>query len=177
MPVMIDPGTVSERCPNVKSAQPAKSLLGCVSAKKRITGALTVSVRLQGRIVCVQVQRMYLQSYNTLLRCGVGSECPFCMLSAGRPSSCETLGALHPILYRYVQVSAGEVLAQSMMALLPGIDANDEHKAQSVFHFYVVAFSSLPVIEVSQQHTPFCQPLRSTLVVYVWDSQHTHFRA
>lgn len=49
-----------------------------------------------------------------------------------------------------VQVSAGEVLAQSMMALLPGIDANDEHKAQSVFHFYVVAFSSLPVIEVSQ---------------------------
>ena len=37
-----------------------------------------------------------------------------------------------------------------MMALLPGIDANDEHKAQSVFHFYVVAFSSLPVIEVSQ---------------------------
>ena len=36
-----------------------------------------------------------------------------------------------------------------MMALLPGIDANDEHKAQSVFHFYVVAFSSLPVIEVS----------------------------
>ena len=53
-----------------------------------------------------------------------------------------------------VQVSAGEVLAQSMMALLPGIDANDEHKAQSVFHFYVVALSSLPVIEVSQQHMP-----------------------
>ena len=47
-----------------------------------------------------------------------------------------------------VQVSAGEILAQSMMALLPGIDANDEHKAQSVFQFYTIAFSSLPVIEV-----------------------------
>ena len=47
-----------------------------------------------------------------------------------------------------VQVSAGEILAQSMMALLPGIDANDEHKAQAVFRFYVVALSSLPVIQV-----------------------------
>lgn len=35
-----------------------------------------------------------------------------------------------------------------MMALLPGIDANDEHKAQSVFRFYVMALASLPVIEV-----------------------------
>ena len=41
-----------------------------------------------------------------------------------------------------------------MMALLPGIDANDEHKAQSVFHFYVVALSSLPVIEVGLQLMP-----------------------
>ena len=48
-----------------------------------------------------------------------------------------------------VQVSAGEILAQSMMALLPGIDANDEHKVQAVFRFYVVALSSLPVIQVS----------------------------
>lgn len=47
-----------------------------------------------------------------------------------------------------MQVSAGEVLAQSMVALLPGIDANDEHKAQAVFRFYVVALSSLPVIQV-----------------------------
>ncbi len=84
------------------------------------------------------------------------TECPFCMVSAGRPFSCETPGVLHLILCRYVQVSAGEVLAQSMMALLPGIDANDEHKAQSVFHFYVVAFSSLPVIEVSQYHGILC---------------------
>ena len=45
-------------------------------------------------------------------------------------------------------MSAGEILAQSMMALLPGIDANDEHKAQAVFRFYVVALSSLPVIQV-----------------------------
>ena len=56
------------------------------------------------------------------------------------------------------QVSAGEILAQSMMALLPGIDANDEHKAQAVFRFYVVALSSLPVIEVSPASThPSCQ--------------------
>ena len=117
----------------------------------------------------MRVQRMYLQSNNTFLEVWLHSECPFCMVSAGRPISYEILGALHLMLCRYVQVSAGEVLAQSMMALLPGIDANDEHKAQSVFHFYVVAFSSLPVIEASQQHTPFCQPLQSTLVVYVWD--------
>ncbi len=79
------------------------------------------------------------------------SECPFCVLAGGRPSPRESSHLLRLIFGRYVQVSAGEVLAQSMMALLPGIDANDEHKAQSVFHFYVVAFSSLPVIEVSQQ--------------------------
>lgn len=51
-----------------------------------------------------------------------------------------------------------------MMALLPGIDANDEHKAQSVFRFYVVAFSSVPVIEVRLGLTPVkvvigCTPL------------------
>ena len=53
-----------------------------------------------------------------------------------------------------MQVSAGEVLAQSMMALLPGIDANDEHKAQAVFRFYVVALSSLPVIQVRPAARP-----------------------
>ena len=55
------------------------------------------------------------------------------------------------------QVSAGEILAQSMMALLPGIDANDEHKAQAVFRFYVVALSSLPVIQVgpASRHPSF----------------------
>ncbi len=41
-----------------------------------------------------------------------------------------------------------------MMALLPGIDANDEHKAQSVFRFYVMALSSLPVIEAGFQADP-----------------------
>lgn len=46
------------------------------------------------------------------------------------------------------QVAAGEFLASAMMALLPGIDANDEHKALAVFRFYTVLLSSLPTIEV-----------------------------
>ena len=54
------------------------------------------------------------------------------------------------------QASAGEILAQSMMALLPGIDANDEHKAQAVFRFYVVALSSLPVIQVGPALRHLC---------------------
>ena len=102
-------------------------------------------------MVWMQMQRMYCQEYYTFFESGIVSECPFCVLYGGRPSPRESSHLLRLIFGRYVQVSAGEVLAQSMMALLPGIDANDEHKAQSVFHFYVVAFSSLPVIEVSQQ--------------------------
>jgi hypothetical protein len=51
-----------------------------------------------------------------------------------------------------MQLSAGEVLADAMMALLPGLDANDEHKALAVLRFYTTVLSSLPSLEVA--HPP-----------------------
>jgi hypothetical protein len=70
------------------------------------------------------------------------------------------------------QVAAGDFLAGAMMALLPGIDANDEHKALAVFRFYTVVLSSLPIIEVTLS---FCKPSKlHCLARFVAEVSATH---
>jgi len=39
-----------------------------------------------------------------------------------------------------------QLLAEALMALLPGIDANDEHKTMAVMHLYTSVLSSLPLL-------------------------------
>ncbi len=53
-----------------------------------------------------------------------------------------------------MQVSSGEVLADAMMALLPGLDANDERKTCAVFRFYTIVLSSIPGLAVSVSPSP-----------------------
>ena len=48
-----------------------------------------------------------------------------------------------------VQVPVGEAIAGAFMAVLPGIDANDPSKCLTVFRFYCLALSSLPMLPVS----------------------------
>jgi hypothetical protein len=43
-----------------------------------------------------------------------------------------------------------QMVAEAMMALLPGIDANDEDKTSAVFKFYTSVLSSLPYM--GEQH-------------------------
>jgi hypothetical protein len=42
------------------------------------------------------------------------------------------------------------MLAEAMMALLLGIDANDEGKTEAVLHFYTIILSSIPTLDPSQ---------------------------
>lgn len=51
-------------------------------------------------------------------------------------------------MHALMQVSSGEVLADAMMALLPGLDANDERKTCAVFRFYTIVLSSIPGLKV-----------------------------
>jgi len=39
-----------------------------------------------------------------------------------------------------------QVIAEAMMAVLPGIDANDEAKTAAVFQFYTAVLSSIPAL-------------------------------
>ncbi|BDA49513.1 probable proteasome activator complex subunit 4 [Coccomyxa sp. Obi] len=52
------------------------------------------------------------------------------------------------------QLSSGEVLADAMMALLPGLDANDERKTCAVFRFYTTVLSSIPALKADQPGLP-----------------------
>lgn len=55
-----------------------------------------------------------------------------------------------------------QVVAEAMMAVLPGIDANDEGKTAAVFQFYTAVLSSIPTLhglteeeeEVMSPHGP-----------------------
>jgi hypothetical protein len=40
--------------------------------------------------------------------------------------------------------TTGQLVAEAMMAVLPGIDANDEAKTAAVFQFYTAVLSSIP---------------------------------
>ncbi|GAX74187.1 hypothetical protein CEUSTIGMA_g1636.t1 [Chlamydomonas eustigma] len=45
--------------------------------------------------------------------------------------------------------STTQILAEAMMALLPGIDANDEGKTEAVLHLYTIILSSIPTLDPS----------------------------
>jgi hypothetical protein len=47
---------------------------------------------------------------------------------------------------RCLAVVLQQVIAEAMMAVLPGIDANDEAKTAAVFQFYTAVLSSIPAL-------------------------------
>ena len=49
------------------------------------------------------------------------------------------------------QAAAANVLAAAMMAVLPGIDANDEQKTLAAFRFFCIVLSSVGELSVRQR--------------------------
>ena len=52
-----------------------------------------------------------------------------------------------PLLPTHVPIcSSSQMLAESMMALLPGIDANDEGKTEAVLHLFTMVLACVPAL-------------------------------
>ncbi|KAF6261252.1 hypothetical protein COO60DRAFT_1625449, partial [Scenedesmus sp. NREL 46B-D3] len=66
------------------------------------------------------------------------------------PASISALAlCVRPLLlagWRTTEESTQQVIAEAMMAVLPGIDANDEAKTAAVFQFYTAVLSSIPAL-------------------------------
>eukprot|EP00798_Chlamydomonas_sp_ICE-L_P021953 gene21953-29001_t len=64
--------------------------------------------------------------------------------------------------------TAEQLLAEAMMALLPGIDANDETKTSSVLHFYTMVLSSVSSLGADEGEGGSREGLRLPLYVDEW---------
>jgi hypothetical protein len=55
--------------------------------------------------------------------------------------------------------STPQVIAEAMMAVLPGIDANDEAKTAAVFQFYTAVLSSIPALHGAAEEEDDAAPV------------------
>ncbi|WIA33391.1 hypothetical protein OEZ86_006527 [Tetradesmus obliquus] len=79
------------------------------------------------------------------------------------PTSISTLAlCVRPLLlagWHTKEESTQQVIAEAMMAVLPGIDANDEAKTAAVFQFYTAVLSSIPALHGAAEEEDDAAPV------------------